>query len=375
MNVKPEYDPSKLLETLPAPRVVDVVRRSLDHLIGRFPASWLLEVRAEVRVANRSIDAIVDLVASDRTEARLVVEAKLTVEPSEVSALISQARDLAALLDNDRSPSALIVVARYLSRPVRNRLDEAGIGYADATGNLLLRLERPALFIRDIGADRDPWRGPGRPRGTLKGATAARLVRALADFAPPFSVPELAKRSETSIGATYRMVEFLEREDLITREPRSPISRVDWRGIVQRWGDDLGTGQLDRMSLYLEPRGLPALLSNLATAGDLRYVLTGTLAARYYEEHVPSRLAVLYADPVEPLIEHLGLRESPAGNVLVGVPMDGVAFARASTKGAGLVVAAPSQIAVDLLGGPGRGPGEAEALLDWMERNPGAWRT
>lgn len=30
--------------------------------------------------------------------------------------------------------------------------------------------------------------------------------------------------------------------------------------------------------------------------------------------------------------------------------------------------------AVDLLSGPGRGPAEAQALLDWMERNESAWR-
>ena len=34
----------------------------------------------------------------------------------------------------------------------------------------------------------------------------------------------------------------------------------------------------------------------------------------------------------------------------------------------------PSQTVVDLLTGPGRYPAEAEALLEWMERNLDAWR-
>lgn len=33
-----------------------------------------------------------------------------------------------------------------------------------------------------------------------------------------------------------------------------------------------------------------------------------------------------------------------------------------------------SQVAVDLLTGPGRNPAEGQALLDWMEINERAWR-
>jgi hypothetical protein len=33
-----------------------------------------------------------------------------------------------------------------------------------------------------------------------------------------------------------------------------------------------------------------------------------------------------------------------------------------------------SQVAVDLLTSPGRGPVEAEALIEWMGRNEDAWR-
>jgi hypothetical protein len=37
-------------------------------------------------------------------------------------------------------------------------------------------------------------------------------------------------------------------------------------------------------------------------------------------------------------------------------------------------IAAVSQVAVDLLTGPGRNPSEATALLDWMTANESAWR-
>jgi hypothetical protein len=50
-----------------------------------------------------------------------------------------------------------------------------------------------------------------------------------------------------------------------------------------------------------------------------------------------------------------------------------VVFDRADTID-GLRVAALSQVAVDLLTGPGRNPSEATALLDWMEADESRWR-
>lgn len=357
----------------PPQREVDVLRRTVDLLTERLPQSWSPTVRENVRIDGRTIDAVIDLLAPDGSRVAIVVEAKMRLETGATPGVVQQVNSLAALVARDGRDVVPLVVARYLSPPTRDRLRDAGVAYADATGNILLRFDSPSLFVRDVGADRDPWRGPGRPRGTLKGVTAARLVRALADFKPPYSVPELAAKSGASVGATYRMVEFLEREGLIAREPRAPIAEVDWRGIIERWGEDLGVTQTEQMTLYLEPRGIPALLTKLQTAGDLRYVLTGTLAARYYDEIVPPRLAVIYADPMERIVEALGLQPSPAGNVLIGVPINPVVFDRPKQQ-ASPKVAAPSQVAVDLMGGPGRGPSEAAMLLDWMERNEDVWR-
>ena len=34
---------------------------------------------------------------------------------------------------------------------------ERDIPYADAAGNIRVSLGEPALFVRDVGAQRDPW--------------------------------------------------------------------------------------------------------------------------------------------------------------------------------------------------------------------------
>ena len=59
--------------------------------------------------------------------------------------------------------------------------------------------------------------------------------------------------------------------------------------------------------------------------------------------------------------------------MLAGPALD-VVFERCLTNKEGVVVAAPTQVAVDLMTGPGRSPNEAEELLDWMRRNEQSWR-
>ena len=73
--------------------------------------------------------------------------------------------------------------------------------------------------------------------------------------------------------------------------------------------------------------------------------------------------------------DRLGLRETETGaNVVLLEPFDPVVFDRTTTR-KGLRCVAPSQLAVDLLTGPGREPSQGEELLEWMKENEDAWRT
>lgn len=236
----------------PPTREVDVLRRATKLVQARLPAGWSTGVAENVAVADGRVDAVVELAAPDGTKAVLVLEAKRSVVPRDLSAMLEQVRSYASRLP---PPAVPVVAARYLGPSARAWLEERGVSYVDATGNLHIVVDRPALFLRDKGADRDPWRGPGRPRGSLKGPPAARVVRALVDFAPPVVVPELVRRSGASTGAAYRVVEFLEGEALIEREPRGPITMVQWRRMLERWSDDYGFQRDNSVGNYLHPRG------------------------------------------------------------------------------------------------------------------------
>jgi hypothetical protein len=357
-------------------REVDVLRRGVALVVDRLPSGWQADVVEEVVVGagGRRADAVMDLTASDGSRAVLVLEAKRSVVIRDLSAVVSQLETISGPFVSQAAQVVPVVVARYLAPPAREWLQERGVSYVDATGNLRIVVDKPALYLRDTGADRDPWRGPGRPRATLQGPPAARVVRALVDFTPPVSVPELVRRSGASTGATYRVVEFLEREALIEREPRGPVVAVQWRRILERRSEDYGFQRSNTVSAYLQPRGIAALLDDMRGSPGLSYTLTGSLAAARLAPYAPPRLAMLYLDDPANAVDKLGLRLVDAGaNVLVAGTDYDVVFDR-TVEADGLLFAAPSQAAVDLLTAPGRGPAESQALLDWMQTHEPDWR-
>lgn len=362
----------ELRETPPPESERDLLNAALDAVRQRLPESWLVETSSTVQAVTEPIDAVVRLVAPDGQQVALAVEAKRLISTRDVSAILEGVqKDMADLSPGDEVLPVL--VARYLSPATREAIAGLGAGYVDATGNVLLKSERPALWVADRGMDRDPWRGPGRPRGSLKGPPAARVVRALVDFAPPYPVPLLADRAGSSTGAAYRVVKFLEEEDLLTRERYGPITDVRWRNLLDRWSRDYGFLKSNRVETFLEPRGLSSLVERLA-GSDLEYVVTGSLAAERVSDYAPPRLATIYVRDLRTAVEALGLRRVETGaNVALAVREDDTVYARSELSG-GVRVAALSQVAVDLLTGPGRNPNEAEALLQWMSDNEPRWR-
>jgi hypothetical protein len=301
-----------------------------------------------------------------------LVEAKPVVDRRDVPYLCEQLAQWSAAAQAYSEHRTPFVAARYLSSSVQDALTERGISYADTTGNLCLRIERPWLFIRERGASRDPGRGRGRPLGTLAGLPAARVVRALADFAPPMTMRGLAERSQASIGATYRAVDLLEREALVERDAKGAIASCDWPAMLRRWSDDYQFAN-NPVSRYVAPRGIDTLIEVMRPRGG-KYAVTGALAAARLAPHAPVRLAMVYAEDPAWIAQNWALVEADAGaNVLIARAPAELPWARKEVSDR-ITYVAPSQAVVDLLHAPGRGPEEAEALMDWMGRNVDAWR-
>ena len=208
----------------------DVIRRAVELITDRLPRAWTSDLREDVPSGRRGADAVMSVQTPEGIRALVVIAAKLALETRDASAIAVQLSALSAEFTDGQVVATGLLAAPYVNPATRVRLTELGVGYADSTGNLSLRLDRPALFLRDVGQDKNPWRGPGRPRGSFKGGTAARVFRALVDFAPPYSVPKLVGLADASSGVTYRVVEFLEREDILRREPGKASSRLAGAG-------------------------------------------------------------------------------------------------------------------------------------------------
>jgi hypothetical protein len=353
-------------------RESDLLRLLEEELRERLPRPWSYSLTRDPRYGRRRPDGLLRLEAPDGTSAELLVEAKLIMNARDVPEIIRRLEEAGG----EAGPTGLsrpLVVGRYLSPRTRDLLRESGASFLDATGNLSLRIDRPAILFEAAGAGADPWRGPERETRTLRGRPAAKVVRSLVDFRPPTGIRELSARSGASLGSTARTVDFLDREALITREGRGPIEDVDWPNLLARWSEDYDFQRSDRVLRTLEPRGLENLLSRLAEY-EGPYAVTGSLSARRASEVAESRLASIYAPDPDLLAEVLGLRESDgAANVLISRPFDEVVLER-GTYARDVYYAALSQTAVDLLGGPGREPAEGQELISWMAANEGDWR-
>ncbi len=354
----------------------EIMRRGAAMLAERLPTGWSARLDSEgwprSDGGQRRLDALIEVKGADGRSATLIAEVKKAVDGRTVGPLRQQ---LAAMLE-DFPNSRGLVMAQYLSPPVRAKLTEAGLSYIDATGNIRVEIESPGLFLSDRGADRDPWRGPGRPLGTLKGWPAAKVVRALADFAGPWTMRQLVDASGASTGATYRVVEYLEREGLVERGEDGQVTIPDWVQVLRRWSGDYGLVRTNRITQWIAPRGLPNLTKRIRTATEsVSYAVTGSQAAAAWASYAPARAAMIYVEDARRASEAWGLRPADAGaNVILAEPKFDVVFERTITNEEGLVIAAPTQVAVDLMTGPGRNPSEAEELLNWMQRNEGSWR-
>ncbi|MGH2759501.1 MAG: hypothetical protein ACRDKJ_08040 [Actinomycetota bacterium] len=268
---------------------------------------------------------------------------------------------------------APLVVAPFIGPRARERLAELGAGYVDSTGNIRIAIDDPAVFIEASGASSNPWREE-RPLRSLKGRAAGRVVRALSDFTPPYGVRELAARSTTPIATVARVIDLLDRDALLERSARGKVTSVDWAGVIRRWTQDYTFGDSNRARAFLDPRGPSSLMEKLGRERS-QYAVTASLASAQVRSIAPPRIASIFVPSIQEASKRLELRAVEGGaNVLLAEPYDGVVFERTWSRD-DVTFAALSQVAADLLTGPGRGPSEGEELLNWMAENEDAWRS
>ena len=238
-------------------RLIDA---AISDIGTRLPPRWLLRDRGRGAAARfphqsaRVINAIWELRDSEGLSADIIVEARADpVEPRLVGSLAARL-GTPSLSRQEQAGAARagLLVSTYLSPLARERLAQAGMGYADSTGNIRFAVDRPAVYVETHGADRNPFRQQ-RPLQSLRRGRAARVARGLLDYRPPFGTRELAGEAACSAAMVSGL---LEPDEIVTREgPRGRIVSVDWEALTRRWAADYEFASSNTLTTWLEPRG------------------------------------------------------------------------------------------------------------------------
>ncbi len=353
-----------------APTMPELKRQAIAHLRKSVPANWRVGPVLEDSVDTQEETIHIDIEAADGRQCHLVMMVRHGMERRDVVSTVTRLRDLTL------SPTDVpLVGARYLSESVREALVAEGVSYVDATGNMRVVCEAPAVFILTQGDNRDPWRR-GRPRNSLKGEPAARVVRTLLDYRREWRIRNLIDESGASTGATYRVLDYLLREELVTKDS-DQYHVTDWERLLREWSADAPFSQTARVGTFLEPRGLDGFLRKLAGDADSPIAVTGTVAAKEWVHYTPSKAVFVYVPSLHSAAERWGLRpHTTAPNVILLEPEKNgdIPFRHARQSEAGYPIASPVQVAADLLNGPGREPSEGEYLIAWMKGHEDEWR-
>jgi hypothetical protein len=329
-----------------------------EALARSLPSTWQTTFHDVKGV--RGIDAYLEITAPDGTSARVAIEFKTELTPATAGPAWQAVR---------AGGGPGLLVAPQISARTQAYLRTRQIDYFDLTGNAYWRLDSPALFV-SVSSD-DP--GPTLPtrRRRLGGKKAGRLLRYLCDKAPPYSVSELSSTLALDAGNVSRYLNLLSNEGLLQRGARGIVTYVDWESVLRRWSEDYRVPSEVR---YHDPRGQEHFLRSLRS-GNEQYVLSGVAAAVRYAPYTVDNASLCYCNDVSSFAKTFGLRRSERGsNVVLAVPFDEVVYARTEIRD-GLIVAAPSQVAIDLLSGRGRELSQAEELLRWMKKTEHVWRS
>lgn len=353
----------------------ELLDAAVAWLQERLPPTW--EVAKSNRViqggnppqAQSLVDGAIDIRGTQGIQVTLAVEAKRSFAPRDVERILPGiSRVLRTLAGN----VPLLVVAPWLSARTQELLAKDGINYIDLTGNALVNLEYPALFIQSTGASRDPTPQPRAP-ARMRGPRAARLVRLLIDVTPPYGVRDVASATGLNPGYVSKLLETLDSEALVDRSKRGRIESVDIKGILQRWAESYDVFKTNTASRFVAPKGAAQLLSQLQDTPN-RLAVTGSFAAVRYAPVAAPSLLLAYSDNALSAGADLQLLPSDEGaNVILLQPYDDIVWQRTSWSEEIRYVGL-SQVAVDCLTGNGRMPAEGEALISWMLENEAEWR-
>ncbi len=167
-----------------------------------------------------------DLVVTlDGIDVAVEIEAASMVNPERVHRLLSSAR-------TRKTEVAHVVVGDLITRSARDALSDAGWGWLDRRGHLVLRAKGVHIDVDVPADDRQPVNAPRRPISGSAGIswTAALLM---APENPP-SMREVARRVSMSHSAIVESAKRLRESSLVRADGRPLVPELFW-ALADAW--------------------------------------------------------------------------------------------------------------------------------------------
>ena len=304
---------------------------------------------------------MVTIAAYDGTEATVSVVTRDRIEPRDIGRL-------------PLSEGPKIVSARWLSPRSRELLRDSQYGFLDQTGNIEVRLRRPALYVRAEGSSSDPNPKPNSGP-TLRGRRVWALMRTLIEVTPPYTAGDLSSALGIDDGYVSRVLQTLAIERLISRRPRGPVTEVQWEPLLRQLATTYSLFDANETSTWIAAAGPDQMLRDADAAKARRWAVTGSFVASSIAPVAAPAIAIVYTDDPERFAKTTRLLSTTIGaNVVLAKPYDPIVFQR-GWPNAEFPSVSVTQLAIDLLTGNARMPGEGQLLIDWMRRDPSRWQT
>lgn len=258
-----------------------------------------------------------------------------------------------------------MVLTRFISPKLGEQLRGLGVNFADAAGNVSIVLPASNFYFHVRAVAKDPFREAGRPLKNLSGEASALVVRGLADLGVPIKVSELIEQTGVSRASAYRTLDFAEQAGFLQRAAPGIVTSFELAEALEEIAGSFGFTKRGLIRRYVAPRGLDTVVEYLRTART-PYALTGSYATAGLKQVSVATSLFIYSDDPAALANELGLSEvDSGGDVFINIPEWRLVYQRLRQHES-LTTVSAAQIAIDLLGGPGRNPEEGRALIEWL---------
>lgn len=333
--------------------------------------AWLMD-REIIADNGARADGLVEMHINDVPHL-LLVEAKKQIFPRDARQIAWQAEKFIRGVDDPSVAKAIpFVVAEALSPGAREVLREEKIGYYDTGGSLYVPITGAYIYI-DKPA---PKQMKQQSLAVFKGARSRVLKALFHKGREPTNVKEIGSLAKVSASTASKTLQELERREWVETEGSGPNKLRRLRHpieILDAWTDFLANEKPVALRRYYVPISsidslVAAIETKFSACGDLRYSLTGEIAAQTYAPYLTS-ISTVHCRIASHNEEHDALASLDARPVTEGWNLALIDTSPHDFIGAtvtqGMRLASPLQIYLDLFLARGRAK---ELAMEFREK-------